>query len=83
VTKDTTEYDLHLGPEEMHVVYIPISSSIPIFEISCTRCTSFGRNYLTTSIIENENRSLLSNLKDGNPILHRPKVSLSFAEESE
>jgi hypothetical protein len=27
---------------------------------------------ITTSIIENENRSLLSNLKYGYPILHRP-----------
>ena len=45
--------------------------------------TTEGSAPCTTSIIENENRSLLSNLKDGNPILHRPKVSLSFAEESE
>ena len=60
-SKATTENDFHICPKdllwsrkEMHVVYIPISSSIPIFEISCTRCTSFGRNYVTTSIIEKE-----------------------------
>ena len=57
----------------MHFVYIPISSYISISEISCTKCTSFDRNYVTTSIIENENRSLLSNQKDGYLILHRPK----------
>ena len=31
-------------------------------------------NYVTTSIIEKGNRSLLSNLKYGDPILHRPNV---------
>ena len=39
--------------------------------------TTEGSAPCTTSIIENGNRSLLSNLEDANPILHRSNVFAS------
>jgi hypothetical protein len=60
------------------VIYFQLRNLVPQGQKPKGRAnyvTIEGSAPCTTSIIENENRPLLSNLKDEYPILHRPKIS--------